>query len=119
MTIEKLKDYVLAAGFDGKIALETDDAAGVTSFALSQYVVSDVDIYGTVVQADCMGNAYYDSQTTKWTDPNVSYYITGTVEGSIASKNAVKATVAPEIRRKCIRLCKCIWIFLYPESYIF
>ena len=87
------KDYVLAAGFDGKIALETDDAAGVTSFALSQYVVSDVDIYGTVVQADCMGNAYYDSQTTKRTDPNVSYYITGTVEGSIASKNAVKATL--------------------------
>lgn len=85
--------YVLAAGFNGKISLETNDSLAVKSMTLTDFPKADVSIYGVVVQSPYMGNSYYDDETTKWTDPNVSYYVKAEVPGTIEDRSSVEASL--------------------------
>lgn len=71
--------YYLAAGFEKNIALSTNDvdplAITVTKLGSS---TTGINVYGSVVQNNYMGNTYYVNNGTNWTDTNVAYYISGT-----------------------------------------
>lgn len=81
--------YYLAAGFEGTIAISSTDPLAITAATLG--TASTLNIYGSVVQNNYMGNTYYVNNSTNWTNTNVAYYIAGsyTIEGS---KESVAAT---------------------------
>ncbi len=71
--------YYLAAGFEKNIALSANDtdpfAITVSQLGSS---TTGINVYGSVVQNNYMGNTYYVNNGTNWTDTNVAYYISGT-----------------------------------------
>lgn len=71
--------YYLAAGFEKNIALSADDVDPL-AITVSQLGSSTtgINVYGSVVQNNYMGNTYYVNNGTNWTDTNVAYYISGT-----------------------------------------
>ena len=81
--------YYLAAGFEGTIAISSTDPLAITAATLG--TASTLNIYGSVVQNNYMGNTHYVNNSTNWTNTNVAYYIAGsyTIEGS---KESVAAT---------------------------
>lgn len=71
--------YYLAAGFEKNIALSANDVDPL-AITVSQLGSSTtgINVYGSVVQNNYMGNTYYVNNGTNWTDTNVAYYISGT-----------------------------------------
>lgn len=71
--------YHLAAGFEKNIALSANDVDPL-AITVSQLGSSTtgINVYGSVVQNNYMGNTYYVNNGTNWTDTNVAYYISGT-----------------------------------------
>lgn len=71
--------YYLAAGFEKSIALSANDVDPL-AITVSQLGSSTtgINVYGSVVQNNYMGNTYYVNNGTNWTDTNVAYYISGT-----------------------------------------
>lgn len=71
--------YYLAAGFEKNIALSNSDTDPL-AITVSQLGSSTtgINVYGSVVQNNYMGNTYYVNNGTNWTDTNVAYYISGT-----------------------------------------
>lgn len=71
--------YYLAAGFEKNIALSANDVDPL-AITVSQLGASTtgINVYGSVVQNNYMGNTYYVNNGTNWTDTNVAYYISGT-----------------------------------------
>lgn len=68
--------YYLAAGFEGTIAISSTDPLAITAATLG--TASTLNIYGSVVQNNYMGNTYYVNNSTNWTNTNVAYYVSGT-----------------------------------------
>ena len=68
--------YYLAAGFEGTIAISSTDPLAITAATLG--TASTINIYGSVVQNNYMGNTYYVNNSTNWTNTNVAYYVSGT-----------------------------------------
>lgn len=71
--------YYLAAGFEKNIALSNSntDPLAITVSQLGSSTTG-INVYGSVVQNNYMGNTYYVNNGTNWTDTNVAYYISGT-----------------------------------------
>ena len=71
--------YYLAAGFEKNIALSANDVDPL-AITVSQLGSSTtgINVYGSVVQNNYMGNTYYVNNGTNWTGTNVAYYISGT-----------------------------------------
>lgn len=71
--------YYLAAGFEKNTALSANDVDPL-AITVSQLGSSTtgINVYGSVVQNNYMGNTYYVNNGTNWTDTNVAYYISGT-----------------------------------------
>ena len=69
--------YYLAAGFEKNIALSSSDPLAITVTKLGS-TTTGINVYGSVVQNNYMGNTYYVNNGTNWTDTNVAYYISGT-----------------------------------------
>lgn len=71
--------YYLAAGFEKNIALSANDVdpLAITASQLGSSTTG-INVYGSVVQNNYMGNTYYVNNGTNWTDTNVAYYISGT-----------------------------------------
>lgn len=71
--------YYLAAGFEKNIALSANDVDPL-AITVSQLgsITTGINVYGSVVQNNYMGNTYYVNNGTNWTDTNVAYYISGT-----------------------------------------
>lgn len=68
--------YYLAAGFEGTIAISSTDPLAITAATLG--TDSTLNIYGSVVQNNYMGNTYYVNNSTNWTNTIVAYYVSGT-----------------------------------------
>lgn len=86
--------YYLAAGFEKNIAISSDDTLAITVTKLGS-TTTGINVYGSVVQNNYMGNTYYVNNGTNWTDTNVAYYVSGsyTWEGSKASVDATVTAV--------------------------
>ena len=86
--------YYLAAGFEKNIALSSSDPLAITVTKLGS-TTTGINVYGSVVQNNYMGNTYYVNNGTNWTDTNVAYYVSGsyTWEGSKASVDATVTAV--------------------------
>lgn len=69
--------YYLAAGFEKNIAISSTDPLAITVSQLGSSTTG-INVYGSVVQNNYMGNTYYVNNGTNWTDTNVAYYISGT-----------------------------------------
>ena len=83
--------YYLAAGFTGKVVIDSNDTLGIDSVTLGSS--STLSIYGNVVQNDFMGNTYYANNSINWTDTNIVYYITGTYTPNIGTTTAVNKSI--------------------------
>ena len=86
--------YYLAAGFTNKVVIGSGDNLGIANATIGNSSTSGssatLNIYGSVVQNNYMGNTYYVNHNTNWTDTNVTYYIAGTYslgEGTLTSVN--------------------------------
>lgn len=86
--------YYLAAGFEKNIAISSSDPLAITVTKLGS-TTTGINVYGSVVQNNYMGNTYYVNNGTNWTDTNVAYYVSGsyTWEGSKASVDATVTAV--------------------------
>lgn len=86
--------YYLAAGFEKNIAISSDDALAITVTKLGS-TTAGINVYGSVVQNNYMGNTYYVNNGTNWTNTNIAYYVSGsyTWEGSKASVDATITAV--------------------------
>lgn len=87
--------YYLAAGFEKNIAISSSDPLAITVTKLGSTTTTGINVYGSVVQNNYMGNTYYVNNGTNWTDTNVAYYVSGsyTWEGSKASVDATVTAV--------------------------
>ena len=91
--------YYLAAGFEKNIALSANDVDPL-AITVSQLGSSTtgINVYGSVVQNNYMGNTYYVNNGTNWTDTNVAYYISGTYtwlgDSTIVTANISKNAAA-------------------------
>ena len=86
--------YYLAAGFEKNIALSSSDPLAITVTKLGS-TTTGINVYGSVVQNNYMGNTYYVNNNIDWTDTSVAYYVSGsyTWEGSKASVDATVTAV--------------------------
>lgn len=73
--------YYLAAGFTNKVVIGSGDNLGIANATIGNSSTSGssatLNIYGSVVQNNYMGNTYYVNHNTNWTDTNVTYFIAG------------------------------------------
>ena len=73
--------YYLAAGFTSKVVIGSGDNLGIANATIGNSSTSGssatLNIYGSVVQNNYMGNTYYVNHNTNWTDTNVTYFIAG------------------------------------------
>ena len=73
--------YYLAAGFTTKVVVGSSDNLGIANATIGNSSTSGssatLNIYGSVVQNNYMGNTYYVNHNTNWTDTNVTYFIAG------------------------------------------